>query len=210
MSALQYQGLTNYRQKVFEMYARAREPAGSPELRWDRFRADRDKLFQTHPQTPLTPEQAAQFTSLRYYPYDPSYRFEVPIEPVKNKKMITIHLDDDGPISLLPFGKVSFQIDLQQLSLTLFWIKTYGGGIFLPFKDQTNFDETYAGGRYLIDTIKGADLGWQDDKLVIDFNFAYNPSCAYNTRWQCPLSPSENELSLPIHAGELRFQFSGE
>jgi uncharacterized protein (DUF1684 family) len=70
----------------------------------------------------------------------------------------------------------------------------------------TNASETYQGGRYLIDTIKGADLGWEGEDLVVDFNFAYNPSCAYNERWSCPLPPPENSLPVAIEAGELRFE----
>ncbi len=80
------------------------------------------------------------------------------------------------------------------------------GGIFLPFKDLTNHNETYSGERYLLDTIKGADLGWEADRLIVDFNFAYNPSCAYNSRWHCPLPPAENQLPVAIRAGEMRFE----
>jgi uncharacterized protein (DUF1684 family) len=104
-----------------------------------------------------------------------------------------------------PIGTISFEVNGQVVSLTLFWITGYGGGIFLPFRDLTNATDTYAGGRYLLDTIKGADLGREGDQIVIDFNFAYNPSCAYNDRWSCPLPPPENRLPVPIRAGELRF-----
>ena len=81
----------------------------------------------------------------------------------------------------------------------------YGGGLFLPFLDETNTNETYGGGRYLYDTIKGADLGTNGSTLVLDFNFAYNPSCAYDDRWTCPLAPRENRLSFPVQAGEKSF-----
>jgi uncharacterized protein (DUF1684 family) len=127
------------------------------------------------------------------------------VEPLIEQKVIEITLQDDGPTRLLPFGSISFAIHDQIVSLTLFWIMGYGGGIFLPFKDLTNATKTYPGGRYLLDTIKGADLGREGDQIVIDFNFAYNPSCAYNDRWSCPLPPPENRLPVPIRAGELRF-----
>jgi uncharacterized protein (DUF1684 family) len=103
------------------------------------------------------------------------------------------------------FGYISFDVNRQIASLTLFWILGYGGGIFLPFKDSTNEDETYGGGRYLIDTIKGADLGSEGDRLVVDFNYTYNPSCAYTASWQCPLAALENKLQIPIQAGELKY-----
>jgi uncharacterized protein len=90
--------------------------------------------------------------------------------------------------------------------LSLFWITGYGGGIFLPFGDASNRHTTYGGGRYLYDTIKGADLGTGLQEIVLDFNYAYNPSCAYNPRWVCPLSPPENRLPFPIAAGEMAFE----
>ncbi|MEJ2598295.1 MAG: DUF1684 domain-containing protein [Anaerolineales bacterium] len=96
-------------------------------------------------------------------------------------------------------------MDGQALALSLFWVLGYGGGIFLPFQDATAPEETYGGGRYLWDTIKGADLGIELDRLVLDFNYAYNPSCAYNPRWHCPLAPRENWLAVPLRAGELRY-----
>lgn len=200
-----YTHLADYRRKVFEIYARVREPTLSPEERWQRFRRDQDNLFKTHSQTALTSEQVAEFTSLHYYPYNSDYRFVLPVIPLRNKEPIQINLHDDGPTRLQPFGSISFEIDDQKVSLTLFWIMGYGGGIFLPFRDLTNFNETYSGGRYLLDTIKGADLGWEADRLVVDFNFAYNPSCAYNSRWHCPLPPPENKLPVSIRAGEMRY-----
>ncbi len=205
MSSPSYLQLADYRRQVFEIYARVRRSHTNPEAGWQRFRADQDLLFKTHPQTALTPEQVENFTSLRYHPYNPDYRFTLPIEHLRNKEPIQINLQEDGPTRLLPFGRISFEITGQDVSLTLFWIMGYGGGIFLPFKDLTSTSETYAGGRYLLDTIKGADLGWEVDRMVVDFNFAYNPSCAYNSRWHCPLPPPENQLSVPIRAGELRY-----
>jgi uncharacterized protein (DUF1684 family) len=92
------------------------------------------------------------------------------------------------------------------MTLTLFWIQGYGGGLFLPFKDSTNGSETYGGGRYLYDTIKGADLGASPDAVLLDFNFAYNPSCAYSPQWTCPLAPAENTLRVRIEAGERAFE----
>jgi len=86
--------------------------------------------------------------------------------------------------------------------LVVYWIAGYGGGVFLPFADATSGKETYGGGRYLLDGIKGADLGMKGDKIVLDFNFAYNPSCAYSPRWSCPLAPPHNRLRSPVRGGE--------
>jgi uncharacterized protein len=86
--------------------------------------------------------------------------------------------------------------------LTLYWISGYGGGVFLPFRDATSGTETFAGGRYLIDSIKGAELGERHGHLILDFNFAYNPSCSYSERWVCPLAPPANRLPAAVKAGE--------
>jgi uncharacterized protein (DUF1684 family) len=91
----------------------------------------------------------------------------------------------------------------EEVSLAVYWLEGYGGGLFLPFRDALAGDATYGGGRYLLDTVKGADLGaGPDGRLVLDFNYAYNPSCAYDPRWSCPLAPAENRLAVPVEAGE--------
>ena len=102
------------------------------------------------------------------------------------------------------FGVVRFELAGSPRELALFWLEGYGGGAFLPFADATSGEETYGGGRYLLDTVKGADLGEADGRLVLDFNFAYNPSCSYDPRWVCPLSPPENRLPVEVRAGERR------
>ncbi len=206
MSTSSYLQLADYRRRVAESYARMRDSKLPPEVRWQHFRTDQDNLFKSHPQTALTLEQVADFTSLNYFPYNPAYRFILPVEILTDQDIVTIDLHDDGPTRLKTFGRIGFEISGQEVYLTLFWLMGYGGGIFLPFKDLTSGTETYAGGRYLIDTIKGADLGWEDDRLVIDFNFAYNPSCAYNALWHCPLPPAENHLPVAIPVGEMRFE----
>jgi uncharacterized protein (DUF1684 family) len=86
--------------------------------------------------------------------------------------------------------------------LSFYWLNTYGGGVFVPFRDETNGSETYGGGRYLLDTAKGADLGHSGTKVILDFNYSYHPSCAHNEAWSCPLAPAENRLAIPVRAGE--------
>ena len=103
-------------------------------------------------------------------------------------------------------ARVRFAVPGHEAELSLFWVGGYGGGLFLPFRDATHGRETYGGGRYLYDTIKGADLGAGVDEVVLDFNYAYNPSCAYNDRWVCPLSPPENSLPFAVEAGEKLFR----
>ena len=92
-------------------------------------------------------------------------------------------------------------------SLDVWWLETYGGGIFLPLKDATCGETSYGGGRYLLDTVKGADLGEEQGRLIVDLNFLYNPSCAYDAQWECPLPPAGNVLSVAIEAGEFGTQY---
>jgi uncharacterized protein (DUF1684 family) len=104
---------------------------------------------------------------------------------------------------LIPFARTAGLDERLGGELTLYWLGGYGGGVFLPFRDATTGKATFGGGRYLLDGIKGADLGRDaQGRAILDFNFAYNPSCAYSARWICPLAPPENALPVAIHAGE--------
>jgi uncharacterized protein len=201
----QYEELADYRRLVAELYLIARNHYMDLEDRSINFRQGRNRLFATHPQSALSPEQELTFTGLKYFDYDPRYRFLVSIDPEVEPGVLDMELPEEGVVHLQRIGRIHFTLGSQSLSLTVFWIQGYGGGIFLPFRDQTNNHETYGGGRYVLDTIKLADLGREEGKLVIDFNYAYNPSCAYNPRWACPLAPPENWLPAQIPAGELNF-----
>jgi hypothetical protein len=201
-----YLDLVDYRRRVSEMYARVRASRADPVERCAEFRRARDELFQHHPQSALTPAQRAGFRGLPYYRYDPALRLVVPVAPADDSEVLEMPLRENGVVRLQRLGKAHFVVDGQPLVLTPFWMLGYGGGVFLPFRDTSNKDETYEGGRYLLDTIKGADLGQEGGGIVIDFNYAYNPSCAYNPRWDCPLPPPENWLPVPIRAGEKRYR----
>jgi uncharacterized protein (DUF1684 family) len=108
----------------------------------------------------------------------------------------------EGSVTFERVGLARFELHGQPASLELYWLEAYGGGLFLPFADRTSGQETYGAGRYLLDTVKGADLGMDGAQLVLDFNLAYNPSCAYDPRWVCPLAPAANRLPFPVRAGE--------
>ena len=200
-----YETLLDYKRSIAEIYAQMRDPNLSVAEKWMIFRNRRDVLFQTHPQSALSTEQKRLFQGLSYYPYDPKWRFVLPLDTDVEPSIIDIQLRHDGLTRLQRFGRVHFEAQGLSISLSLFWILGYGGGIFLPFRDLTNGYETYGGGRYLLDTIKNADLGYEGDHIVVDFNFAYNPSCAYNPRWFCPLAPAENRLPVAIPAGEMAY-----
>lgn len=194
--------LLDWRRQVAALYADARAAGGDPAAA-ARFRAARDRLFAEHPQSPLGAARA-DFTGLRWYPYDPAYRIVAPVEPAP-PAWREAPAGADGVVRLERFGRVRFVLAGLPATLDLYWVAGYGGGVFLPFRDATNGSETYGGGRYLLDTIKGADLGSEGDALVLDFNYAYNPSCCYDDRWVCPLAPPENTLAQAVRAGERAF-----
>lgn len=194
--------LLDYRRQVSDLYAWLRQSNLPPDERCIEFRRRKDILFGTHPQSALTTEQQKNFKGLSYYPYDPAWCFELSIDTGVEPDTFDIALQADGLTRIQRFGKVRFILNEQDITLSLFWILGYGGGVFLSFKDQTSGQTTYGGGRYLLDTIKHADLGQIEDRLVIDFNYAYNPSCAYNHQWHCPLPLPENWLSTKIPVGE--------
>ena len=196
---MSYDTLWDWRRRVADLYAQVRaEP--DPARAWLHWRAVRDGLYRTHPQTPL--EDTGPFQALPFYDYDPALRFLVDIAPVAGDELM-LPAGHDGELRLQPFGRT---IGLQQAlggELTLYWLQGYCGGVFLPFADATSGIETYGGGRYLLDTIKSADLGVAaDGRRVLDFNFAYNPSCAYSVRYVCPLSPRGNRLPRAVKGGE--------
>ena len=172
------------------------------------FRRGRDLLFRDHPQSALDAGQRARFAGLAWFPYDPAARVVAEPKPLEAGEELAIDTGgEDGTVRYRRIGRLATPLG----ELTLFWTLGYGGGLFLPFRDATAGHETYGAGRYLTDTIKGthgrgleAEDG-PEGRVVLDFNYAYNPSCAYNARWACPLAPPENHLRAPVRAGELAF-----
>ena len=197
-----YLDLADWRRRVAEMYLA--EPSDGVEG-WLALRARRDRLFREHPQSPLEPADRESFDSLPYFAYDEHFRVRVPLAPVTDDQEITI--DTGGEDGVLRYRRIA-RLSTPFGELTLFWLTGYGGGLFLPFWDPTAPAETYGAGRYLVDTIKGTfgrGMVLDGDDAVLDFNYAYNPSCAYDSRWACPLAPWENRLTAPVRAGELNF-----
>ncbi|MEM7800633.1 MAG: DUF1684 domain-containing protein [Chloroflexota bacterium] len=195
--------LTDWRRTIFALYADIRNcPYDHRRASWDKFRNIRDQLFAQHPQTPLNAEQKRQFTGLNYFDYDDDYVVLGKVDFGIERETLTTELDVDGQFDYTRIGLIDFQLKRRRHQLNLYWINGYGGALYLPFGDLTNANHTYGGGRYLYDAIKGADLGTVGEEIVLDFNFAYNPSCAYNDLWSCPLPPAENKLNVEILAGE--------
>lgn len=191
--------LLDWRRQVAALYARVRARRdGDPRAAHEDWRTTRDALFRSHPETPL--EEPSTFAGLPCAPYDPAYVWDVPVDTAVEREEFPVGTSGGDTIAFVRFGRVTLPVG----TLDVFWLDAYGGGLFLPLRDATAGDTTYGGGRYLLDTAKGADLGSRPDgRLILDFNFAYHPSCHYAPRWSCPLAPPGNRLSEPIPVGEL-------
>jgi len=200
----------DWRRRVSELYADVR--AGTdPRAAWEHWRATRDDLFSSHPASPIPPADRPGFAGLGMFDYDPDARLEARLRPAA-AKLVELAAGDGALYTFTRFAVAELdlpghgsELDLpgQRAELELHWLHGYAGGVFLSFTDQTSGHATYGGGRYLLDTIKGADLGGSDGRLTLDFNFAYNPSCSYDPAWSCPLPASVNRLDFPVAAGEL-------
>ncbi len=216
--------LYDWRQRVAQMYREraAGWRSGEEETAiLARFRNTRAALFARHPQSPLSEAAQRGFSGLSYFPHNPALKLVATLEPDSSGAPIAF---DNGSEAMLlyPAARLRFSVAGMPAQLTVYWVAAYGGGLLLPFRDATCPAESYGGGRYLFDTVKGSDFlrlngdatapldamrrpGYAGGQVIVDFNYAYNPSCAYDIRWVCPLAPRENWLPLPIRAGELRF-----
>jgi len=159
-------------------------------------RGMKDEFFARAGDSPLTDEQRASFTGLRYFEPDPALHYEVSLERATDAPPEEVQTSD-GSVQLLPrAGTVRFAVDGREVALTAY---EQGLALFIPFRDSTSGGDTYGAGRY----VEAHPLG--RDRYELDFNTAYNPYCAYNENWSCPLPPRENWLDVPIRAGEKTF-----
>lgn len=199
--------LADWRRRVAALYVEVRAMSASdPAIALAHWRATREWLFREHPQSPLQVADRGTFRS-RHFDHDPRLRFTVTVEPAPppDPAAPSLSLPNSGSdtLSFRRIGSVTLPLPDGERRLSVFWLAGYAGGLFIPFRDATNGTETYGAGRYLMDAAKSADLGTTDDgRLILDFNFATQPSCAYDPRWACPLAPPENRLDLAVRAGE--------
>jgi uncharacterized protein len=192
--------LADWRRATATLYACVRaqsDPAAAHAL----WRDGRDRLMRSHPQSPLAHADPIRASGVPYWPYEAALRWQLPVEPVSNPQRLEIDTGADGVTRLDQAGWVTLPAPVGR-RLALWWLGQYGGGLFLPIRDATAGADSYGGGRYVLDTVKGADLGLADGALVIDLNFLYNPSCSYDERWVCPLAPKDNIIDIPVRAGE--------
>jgi hypothetical protein len=215
--------LADWRRRIAELYAEVRATARrDPSAAHTSWRTEREALFRGHPQSPV-PEAERDAFRARHWPYDETLRFVPVVELAATARAgprvdpgagsergrplgIGIALPNSGSDDLAfdRMGAVVLPLAGGEASLDVFWMRGYAGGLFLPFLDGTSGTETYGAGRYVLDTAKGADLGGDPGAgtLVVDLNFAFHPSCAFDPRWACPLAPPSNRVLVRVEAGE--------
>lgn len=204
--------LADWRRRIGDLYADVRSTSGADvQAAWRRWVEVRESLFREHAQSPLPPTERDAFRA-RHWPYDPALRFHVgvtraepdrPAAAAEAGSRLALPTSDGATMAFERIGWLDVPFAAGSRRLALCWMAGYAGGLFLPFRDATNGTATYGAGRYLLDAAKGADLGADGDgRLILDFNFAFQPSCAFDARWACPLAPPENRLDIPIRGGE--------
>ena len=162
---------------------------------------DPRRALRPPPGVAAPPPERDGFAGLPYFDHDPAARVLGEVVAAA-PETVEIGSSGEAPVRFTRTARVRFALSGEEHELDLFWLDGYGGGLYLPFADATSGKETYGAGRYLLDTVKGADLGTEDGRLVLDFNLAYHPSCAYDPRWLCPLAPPGNRLPVAVRAGE--------
>lgn len=201
--------LADWRRQIAALYADVRRiAADDPAAAHVHWRTVRERLYRDHPQSPVPVDERASFRAV-HFAHDPTLRFEVAVEPADAAATagnLSLQLPTSGgsTMSFQRFGTVTVPLPGGSRRLEVYWMAGYAGGLFIPFRDATNGHETYGAGRYLLDGAKSADLGGDPERgtLVLDFNFAYQPSCAFDPRYACPLAPPANRLDVPVRAGE--------
>lgn len=200
----------DWRRLVFGLYADVRERATteSPESAHALWQEGRNELFRNHPASALTDTARSSFPGLSVAPYDPAYRFEAIMHDDGAGQEMDVATGTDG---VVPFRRLGTLVLPGLGELALWKLASYGGGLFLPLHDSTagRPGGSYGGGRYVLDTVKGAHLGEgrAPGSLVVDLNFAYSPSCAYDEAWACPLPGPDNRLADAVPVGELHRQY---
>jgi hypothetical protein len=191
--------LLDWRRRISQLYSEVR---GEPDTvaAHEHWRRTRDELLRAHPDSPIPPSERGDYPGARVAAYDPQLRFDVAVDTDVAPRQMAVTTGTDG---VARFDRIGCAHLPGIGDLDVWWLSSYGGGVFVPLKDGTAGTATYGGGRYLIDTVKGADLGGDSGRLILDVNFAYNPSCAYDPAWACPLAPAGNTVRRPLLAGEL-------
>ena len=166
-------------------------------------RKRKDEAFADGRQSPLSEGERDSFDGLSYYPPDESYRFETDLHEHDEKETVTVGTSTGGEREYLRWGEFRVEIDGGETVVQAYKSEEGDDRLWIPFRDETSGEETYGAGRY-IDLEE--EKHKKDDRWVLDFNEAYNPTCAYSERYDCPLPPADNWLEVSIEAGEKGYE----
>jgi uncharacterized protein (DUF1684 family) len=168
-----------------------------------RHREEKDRYFREDPHSPIPPAEREEFEGLAYYPPDPDNRFEVPLHEHEEKERVTVATSTEGEQEYVRWGEFRITVDGEDVTIQAYKGDPDEDRLWVPFRDATSGEETYGAGRYL--DLEPDHHRTPDGDWVLDFNEAYNPTCAYSDQYECPLPPGENWLDVPIEAGEKAF-----
>ena len=163
-------------------------------------RREKDRYFGGDPHSPIPPAEREDFEGLSYYDVDPDYRFELALHPYEDPEPVTVGTSTEGEQTYHRVGEFRFEVDGETASLQAYKGDLEDDRLWVPFRDATSGEETYGAGRYL--DLEPDHHRTDDGRWILDFNQAYNPTCAYSDRYECPLPPTENWLEVAIEAGE--------
>ncbi|UPV76316.1 DUF1684 domain-containing protein (plasmid) [Halorussus limi] len=169
-----------------------------------RQRAEKDDYFAEHPQSPIPDDERDSFEGLDHFPIDEAFRFTLALREHDEKERVTVSTSTEGEREYLRWGEFRFEVDGEEATLQAYKTDREDARLWVPFRDATSGEETYGAGRYL--DLEPADHRTDDGEWVVDFNEAYNPTCAYSDRYECPLPPTENWLEVAIEAGEKTYE----
>jgi uncharacterized protein (DUF1684 family) len=167
------------------------------------FRKDKDEFYRSGVESPLGPQDKAQFKGLKYFPYDPKYRVRARFVPYPDPERVSLATSRGVRVSYFKEGRFEFILAGKGHVLQAYRSVhgTHSEEYFIPFRDATSGNESYANARYL-----EVEEGPEGVEYWLDFNRAYNPYCAYVDGYMCPYPPDENVLSVPIRAGEKKYR----
>ena len=163
-------------------------------------RTEKDSSFREHPSSPIPDAERDSFESLEYFPLDETYRFRVPLHEYDEKERVTVSTSTEGEREYLRWGEFRFEIDGEEVTLQAYKSDRDDRRLWVPFRDATIGEESYGAGRYL--DLEPDEHRTAEGEWILDFNEAYNPTCAYSEQYECPLPPMENWLDVPVEAGE--------
>ena len=169
----------------------------------ERHREEKDEYFRSSSNSPIPPDQREAFGGLSYYPPNPDYRFELSLREHDEKEPVTVGTSTEGEREYLRWGEFRFEVNGEEAALQAYKADPGDDRLWVPFRDGTSGDETYGAGRYLD---LEPDSHRTDGEWTLDFNQAYNPTCAYSDAYECPLPPTENWLGVEIAAGEKQYE----